>query len=43
MVEQVGAQIDGAGIAVAPGGLLLIIATQRDSLGGSSQQRRMTG
>jgi hypothetical protein len=32
-----------AGIVLAAGGLLLIIAAQWDSFGESSQQRRVTG
>jgi hypothetical protein len=32
-----------AGIALAVGGLLLVIVTQWDSLGGGSQRCRMTG
>jgi hypothetical protein len=32
-----------AGIALAVGGLLLIIATRWDSFGEGSQRRRMTG
>jgi hypothetical protein len=32
-----------AGIVLAPGGLLLIVAAQWDSFGESSQQRRATG